>query len=222
MKVVFKKYWLWVLIFGFDVLLVVLHIYLRKKLGFFDLDKEQNFSSVYSGVKLFVVATAAGGLSYLALINRHRFESWLWGLAAAGFIFIAFDDMMAIHERIGFVLNNWTGLGGFYGESFNWMIYFAPFIGLAVLVYAKLIQLLWQADRTNALWMLVGTALFVLSLMSEAVGAKLLLAPRINTAIYFKEIIIEEFFEMAGATCFLISTARTFQERFAKTFTRRS
>lgn len=215
-----RSYFPLVLWFVADVALVVMHYVWRRKLGFFDLDREGNLASVYSGFKLIATGGFAFVLAWLASIARARLVASLWALAGVGFVFIGLDDMMAIHERVGFVLNNWTGLGGFYGESFNWLIYFAPLVALALLVYAKLIQSVWRASRANALWMLAGAILFVLSLAVEVIGARLILAPHVNVRLYWHVLVVEELLEMAGATCFFIGIARETRRRFSLAFTR--
>ncbi len=221
MRKIHAATWFFASIFALDMILILLHYLWGGRLGFFNLDREQNLASVYSGFKLMTLGGLSLVLGWLArLVTKGRFISALWVLAGAGFIFIGLDDMMAIHERVGFVLNNWTGLGGFYGESFNWLIYFSPLVALALLIYLRLIQSVWEVSRPNALWMLIGTIIFSLSLVSEIVGARLILAPVVNTKVYFQAIVIEEFLEMIGATCFFIGLAREVARIFSRVFMR--
>lgn len=190
--------WLW---FVFDIVVIALHYLARHKLGFFDLDKEGNLNSVYTGFKLFWV----GGLAFvhamiMTKLSVARWRRALWLLFGAGMIYIGLDDMMVLHERVGFVVNNLTGNGGFYGESFNWLFYFAPAMVAAVVVIALLIRELWREHHGAAVWLLFGLGFWAASLGAEFAGRQLLLSPQINVPLYHQLIVAEEAFEMMGAS----------------------
>ena len=107
----FRKNYLIFIFFGADLALILFHFFLRKKLGFFDLDKEGNMGSLYAGIKLWGGATVALISAYiLRQLKTSRLKQMLFLLLALGLAYIGLDDMMAIHERLGFVLNNIFGL----------------------------------------------------------------------------------------------------------------
>lgn len=201
-----KIYW----VFLFDALVVVAHIFLRDKLGFFDLNKEGNLASLYSGMKLWGLGTVAGLHAYILykisrpIYWRDRFEPWAWGLLALGVIYIGLDDMMVIHERLGFVLNNIFKTGGFYGESFNWIFYFTPFIILAIALFIFLLIRLWRVNKISASWFFAGLVMWVGSLGTELIGRSLILSPVVNVPLYHLMTIFEESLEMFGATALLV------------------
>lgn len=192
---------LWIFFF-LDVLLVIAHIFLRQSLGFFDLDKEGNLASLYAGVKLWIGATAAFFYAwYLKHSSARRILIWVWRALAAMLAYLGVDDMMVIHERIGFVLNNRLRLNGYYGESFNWLIYFSPLAlaGAGVLYVAA--KNLWRTHRATALLIGIGAAIMVLSLVVESYSGYLLIHPPFNVSFYYFLIIVEELFEMVGTSC---------------------
>ena len=186
--------------------LVLLHFFLRKKLGFFDLDAEGNLASLYSGVKLWIGATAALLLAALFYqLKKPRWESALWLCLASGLAYIGVDDMMAIHERLGFVLNNIFGLGGFYGESFNWLIYFTPAAILGLATLGAVLRHLWQNEKVSAYWFLAGVILWLGGIGVEWLGRYLLLQLKINVPLYYFLIVAEEGLEMFGASCLIFA-----------------
>lgn len=209
-----RKYITLIILLCIDALLVLAHIFLRGKLGFFNLDKEQSLKAAYSGFQLL----AAGGVAalYAWLLFRsvgRRVLRILWILVAAGFFYLGIDDMMAIHERIGFVLNRWTGLMGYWGESFNWMIYFAPLIAAALIVYFFLIRSVWRENKDVAHLIIAGTFFFVVSIMMEAIGGAILGKPFYQTSI-----IVEEGAQLIGESFFLTGVILLLRERFDKMY----
>ncbi len=196
-----------------DIIVLAAHIFLREKLGFFDLDVEGNLASLYSGAKLWFVATLA---VVNALILWHaktaRRSAVPWFLFAAGVAYIGLDDMMGVHERIGFVLNNLLGTGGFYGESFNWLLYFAPFMIAAVIVFTLLFRTLWRGHRRAAWWFGAGVLLWIGSIGVEFLGRDMILAATVNVSRYHLLIIMEETLELLGATAFALTLAHTLKK----------
>ena len=192
---------LWIF-FLFDILIVLMHIFLRRSLGFFDLDKEGNLASLYAGIKLWMGAT--GALFYAWYLQRtasSRILVWAWGACAVMLAYLGLDDMMAIHERLGFVINNRLHINGYYGESFNWLIYFSPLALLGAGVLYMVAKNLWYSHRTSALLIGVGTCIMILSLLVEAYGGYLLTHPPFSVPYYYVLIVTEESLEMIGTSC---------------------
>lgn len=207
-----------------DVLVVLAHFFLKNKYGFFNLDGEGNLNSAYSGFKLLMVAVLMGAqfLIYFR-VKEKRGKQIVWFLAALSFVYLGIDEMMAIHERVGFVFNNLTGLTGFNGASFNWMIYYSPLIIIALIVYTRLLFTLWQEDRAVFLFILIGAILFAAALAAEVIGGKIVYPRGVLTRdfrLYFIFIIVEEALELLGATFFLTgifkNAGRSFNKYYAK------
>lgn len=184
-----------------DTIIILAHIFLRDKIGFFDIDKEGNLASLFSGAKLWFVATLAFiHALILSRLNISRRIVVPWILFALGMLYIGLDDMMGIHERIGFVLNNRLGMGGFKGESFNWLLYFSPFIVTALVVFGAIIIHIYKTYR-RAVWLLIaGVLLWIGSIGTEIYGRQLIVQPNTPVPLYHKLIVAEEALELIGAT----------------------
>lgn len=203
---------------GMTLALAIAHSGLRSYLGFFNLDKEQSLKAVFSGLQLLSIAV----LSFLyALLQckaiRQRKQCILWTLVGMLFGYLALDDMMTIHERVGFVLNRWTGLTGYWGESFNWLIYFSPLIliGLVVLFLAVKSLRREYAPAGSLAW--IGITLFVASLLFEYIGGRML-----ASSAYQWLIVVEEVSMLAGESFFLVAFWRTLGNLFSRSYVARS
>lgn len=217
-----KSNFLFFLFLVCDSLVVLAHFLLKNKYGFFELDGEQNLNSTYSGLKLMLIATLAVIQFLIAWrIKEKKFKIIIWGLAALSFIYLGLDEMVALHERVGFVMNNLTGLTGFKGASFNWVIYYSPLIILALVVYARLLFMLWQEEKTAFIFTLIGAGLLVMALAAELIGGKIVYPAGVLTRdfhLYFIFIIIEEAFELLGATFFLAGVFKKVSRSFSQCF----
>ena len=193
-----------------DLLVILAHIFWRDEIGFFDLDKEGNLISLYSGAKLWIIATLAL-LQSAIIVRLHASRRIIaaWILFALGLAYIGLDDMMGIHERVGFVLNNRLGTGGFHGESFNWLCYFAPAMLAALIVFGVIIKTLWRNNRRAAWLLLGGIVLWIGSLGIELWGRALITQPTIPVSFYHKLIVLEEALELLGATLIAVALWHT-------------
>ena len=197
------------LLYALDLLVIAAHMFLRNKLGFFDLDAEGNLASLYSGAKLWTIATLTlGHAAILFRVRAPRRHAIAFFLFALGVAYIGLDDMMGVHERMGFVLNNLFGTGGFYGESFNWLFYFAPFMIAACAVFIAVIRFLWRMERTAAWWFVAGVTLWIASIGTEFLGRYFILQTTVNVPAYHILIVIEEALEIFGATALFTALFR--------------
>ncbi|MEK7648630.1 MAG: hypothetical protein AAB400_01795 [Patescibacteria group bacterium] len=214
-RISFSHYAIAFLFIG-DIFVILAHIYLRGWLGFFDLDKEGSLKALFSGFQLLASGMGAGCIAYLALrLRASRFVVSLWAVCSALFGYLALDDMMMIHERVGFVLNNLTRLHGTY-ESFNWLLYFSPFIVLGAIAFVLVVRSLSGISVRAHILAWIGLAGFVVTLLTEAGGKMLLSAGLIS--IYHQSIILEEASLLFGETFFLIALAVGASELFKKAF----
>lgn len=202
---------LFVLLF-FDLLTIIFHFLFGRSIGFFNLDKEQNFISLYTGIKFWFGGTVAVLNWVVARSIKQKEGKRLWLLVALGLFWIGLDDLYYLHERFTFVLNNALGMGGFYGESFNWLLYFSPFIVLAFLIFAKLVIFIFKNYKLAALFLLGGTLLFVAALGTEIYGRQLLLSIPIPVDKYRALIVLEEVFELLGASTFIFGVILYFKK----------
>lgn len=222
MKQFLKTNLIFLVLVIFDGLVITAHYLLKNKYGFFDLDGEGNLNSAYSGLKLLFI----GGLVLFQFLILHKTKDKLkkrlvWLLTAASFIYLGTDEMMAIHERAGFVFNNLLGVSNSDGASFNWIIYFSPLIALALLVYSGFIIYSWQKNIIAGVWLLAGTLLLIAGLAIEALSGQVVYPRGLVTrdfSLYFKFIIIEEVVELVGASCFLTGVWHSVKNDFYTRF----
>ena len=202
-----------------DSAIVMAHIYLKEWLGFFDLDKEGSIKSVFSGLQLLTNGFLASFIAYLSSrLRASRPFIALWAMISALFIYLGLDDMMMIHERVGFVLNRLSGFHGTY-ESFNWLWYFLPFIaigGIAFILAVRSLAFISVKTRTYAI---LGLSGFVLTLLIEVIGGQLLKIGLVP--LYFKSIIVEESLLLFGETFFLAALVGGATALFLKSYTAR-
>ena len=207
----------WSLI-GCTVFLIIAHIFWRHSLGFFDLDKEGSLKAVISGFQLLALGFGSGFITFLvSRLRASRPYAALWASTSALFFYLAMDDMMMIHERIGFVLNRWTGLHGTF-ESFNWLLYFAPFIVLGSCVLILIVRSLWRIDRHAGIFALVGIFGFFGTVGMEAIGKQLLVMGALP--VYQLSIILEESLLLFGETFFLSGLFLAIKTLFTQVYIR--
>lgn len=208
------------LLIGFlcvDAFITLTHIFYSTKLGFFNLDKEGNLESVVSGMYLLMIAFTATVYTY---ILSHRGASRLvftsWGFFSLGFFYIAIDEMMMIHERTGFVLNHLTGMTGYWGESFNWLIYFSPFIALGLLMMVITIRSIWISNPLQARILLAAGLGLSFSVGMEVIGSLML-----KTSLYQSLIVMEESSQLIGESLFAVGLLSLANSTFHKTFVKK-
>lgn len=172
------------------------------------MEKEGNLGSLQAGAKLWLAASAAMASAWI--VSRARLPSarliapalFCFGFGVA---YIGLDDMMALHERAGFVLNRIFRNGGFYGESFNWLWYFSPFMLLALVTFTVLLRWLKKHARAPFLFLLTGTVLWIMSIAAEWMGRGMIVAQNVDVRAYRRLIFVEEGLEMVGASCMMVA-----------------
>ena len=160
------------------------------------------------GAELLIIS----GLSLLIwfLFNKLgeiKIKSLPWlalALITAG---LAFDDMLALHERITFLVNKTTELGNASGQSFNWLLYYTPLILITLIIFSLIIKQIWLEQKSAAYYFVAGVTTWLLSLITELIGRTMILAPTINVPLYHSLIIAEEALELIGASLILIACA---------------
>ena len=217
MKIV-KHNWLFWSLLCLDTAVVVIHLLGQDVYGFFRLDGEQNLNSLFAGLKfLSIGALTLMQFFILQKIDENIIKRIVWLLVTVSFVYLGLDEMAALHERIGFVLNNLRGATDAEGASFNWIVYYAPLILVALLVYARFIALTLKEHRPAAMYMSAGILLFMTGLGVEVVSARIVYPRGIMSGdftLYFASVLIEETAELVGATCFLVGVWKSFTKSF--------
>jgi len=199
-----------------DVAIIMAHFLLAQKIGFFDLDKEQNLKAVFSGFQLllcgfgslflFMLFKKAGGPLIVKII---------WALQAIMFFYLAMDDMMMLHERVGFVINHWANMRGAC-ESFNWIIYFSPFIISGSILIILAVRSLFILERRAGWLSIIGSLGLFSSIFLEIAGGQILKMGFIP--VYKIFIAAEEAALLAGESFFLAAIFSAIMSAFPKIY----
>lgn len=202
-----------------DTLVIAAHFFLQDTLGFFDLDRERSLKAVWSGFKLMLSGTIAG-LIVLLLTQRSktRRDQLLWAALGGLFLYLAVDDMMMLHERIGFVLNRRTGWHGAF-ESFNWLIYYSPFIAAGTIVLILCVRALFRIGTREGVLGICGLLGFFGTLTAEMIGGQLLKTGALGA--YRISFVIEEAILLFGESFILISIISAACALFEKSYSLR-
>ncbi|MBI4272763.1 hypothetical protein HY621_02845 [Candidatus Uhrbacteria bacterium] len=182
-----------------DTLFVVLHLLFGRHLDLLNLDRERNFPTYYSGLKLIL----NGWLAFTLVFLRGRSEKAVWIGFAALFTYLSFDEISELHENIAYysmkVLHFLPLAGLFRAPTHAWLFLFSPFIfGAGIFFFAsiKRLEVLSKAKK----YLYFGFAFFIMALCLEFIGGI------ITVRAYFKlAAVFEEYSEMIGATFMVAS-----------------
>ena len=171
----------------------------------FDLNRENNIPTWYSGIVFFMAAAALAVVAAAkhqssGLFARH------WTLLAAIFLYLSLDELTRIHENWGPLLEQPLGhlrgatvMGGALRNL--WVI---PALLLAVAVGATYIRfLLHLPSRTRALFLVSGVAFVFAAVGMEMVGASYSAAGGRLEPGFMVLVTVEEAIEMASIALFL-------------------
>ncbi len=208
---------LFIFLLGLDVLVIFLHQTLGDKHLFFNLDAEQNLAALIGGFELLIISALSLLIWFLFnKIRETKIKYWPWialTLITSG---LAVDDMLALHERVTFIINKITEIGNNTGQSFNWLLYYIPLILMALIIFSLIIKQIWLEQKSAAYYFIAGVTAWLLSLGSELIGRTLILAPTINVPLYHSLIIAEEALELVGASLIIIACATLLQNIYKK------
>lgn len=188
-----------ILLIALDILFVVLHLIFGQELDLFHLDRERNFPSYYSGLKLISIASLAAALF---LLSKGK-EKIMWGGFIFLFIFLSFDEISELHENVTYYAVKAMSFSLpyiFRSPTHNWLFLFSPFIVATLIFFGYCVYRVRALNREIQGFLLSGFLLFITAVFLEFVGG-ILVVPS-----YYKFLaVIEEFVEMVGAT--LVFTA---------------
>ncbi len=187
-----------------DVLVVYFHLHYGSRIEIFNIDKERSFNAIVSSTQ-FLFIGIFGSLHAILLYALK--SSWRriipWALLGVGCIYFAVDDSFEIHERLGVMLNKVFSLGGYFGESFNWLIYFAPFLLLGAYMLYFVSREIWKTSKINALCIALGLCFFIAALGLEYYEGIILVTGSQPMKLYHRLLLFEEFFELIGVSFIL-------------------
>jgi hypothetical protein len=175
----------------------------------FDLDQEKNAPTYFSSLSL---AFAAALVAVIAAAHRGKRYFWHWVVMSVAFLFVSFDELVAVHEQLSQPLRATFEFTGFL--FYPWVTVY----GAIVLVLAfKYWGFLWDLPSRTRMLFFVSAGLFLSGAVGlEMVGAHFTaLHGTSNTIEYKIAATIEETLEISAAILFLYAILRYMQDHLA-------
>ncbi len=170
----------------------------------FNFDKEKNIPSIFSSLLLLGASATLLYVSFKPL--TFKISKIFWRSLSFIFLFLSFDELLRIHEKIGKFTGNYIKGEGIF--HYAWLIPYGILLLVIMFIYAKSIFALPVKVRNN---MIISGILFV----GGAVGIEMITGLFIeNNQLYTSEAIrssksifllysIEETLEMLGVSYFI-------------------
>jgi hypothetical protein len=187
-----------------DLVLILLHL-ASGGADFFYLNAERNLPTWFSTVQLFAVAMAVDRKRRLTAAPG-ALATLTWVCMAALFAYLALDESLMIHERIGRALSAryfQDFLESYYKRpvptASAWPVFYLPLI-LGALAFLGVFyrRFLAGAPPPERGMFVAGVALFTAAILAEVIGVQFR-----ESAFYRAFILVEESSELIGATAFL-------------------
>jgi hypothetical protein len=176
------------------------HTHMKGLVPLLRLDAERNVPTFYSGALLLAASLA----SLLALNvarqagDRPRAE---WGILAAGFLFMAYDEVMRVHEHLHRPAVALVGEDVSPWLHNTWIVAGALIAALVGAVMLRFLASLWPPFRNRLL--LAGGLFLGGALGVEAIGGAVRATAGDATLLYALVSVVEETLEMAGITFYV-------------------
>jgi hypothetical protein len=158
----------------------------------FRLNAEENLPSFFSGT-LFVIASMLSFWVSISIRGAHRSRALGWRFMTAVFLFLSFDELFAVHERLIEPMKAAFSLPGVL--RFAWVLVY----GVLVLVMGFVFLPLWLSLERRVRWIL---AIAAIEYLAGAVGFETLSGAVYTGAegdiLYGLLYTVEETLEMAG------------------------
>jgi len=160
----------------------------------FSLDLELNVSSYFSTLTLLFSSSL---LALIAFFRRKQKAPFVhWALLSAGFLFMSFDEIASVHERLVEPLRELMGgqnLGLFY---FAWVV---PGIVLVLILGGAFLRFWWRLPSKTRLFTMAAAILYLAGALGmEMVDGGYAEIHGTNNLTYMLLTCIEESLEMAG------------------------
>lgn len=174
------------------------HVYGLVRLFYFD--AEQNIPTFFS---TFLLLFAALLLAVITVLKRNRTASHVshWAILSFGFLFMAADEAVSLHERLVEPTRKLLGggkLGVFY---FAWVI---PGIALVIVLALFFLRFLLRLPTKTRLTFLMAAILYIGGAIGfELIGGRYAELHGLQNLTYGMIATVEESLEMAGVIIFI-------------------
>lgn len=181
-----------------NIVSVISRLYFNNEITVFDFDVEGNLPTLYSFFNLLLSSALLHLIaSHCKEVNRSLYPSWL--SLSFIFLFLAFDELLSIHEKLGVVFKEVFDTSGFF--HYAWVIPYGIAVFALLILYTKFLFKL--PKNTLSLFLLAG-GLFILGAIGfEMIGGNHMSqfgGHNLMTALYYT---CEELFEMIGISVFI-------------------
>jgi len=175
-------------------------------------DDENNIPTLFSVLLLALAALCVALVAVLA--KKHGApDVWRWALLSAGFLYLAFDDGLSLHERLRVPIRALLGISSFSTSYSYWILRGLAVVLFLIAVFGKFLRRLPAKTRYTFL-------LAALLYLGGAVGFDLIgmAYSRVHggNLMYSMIATVEESLEMAGVILFIYAIlayiAETYQE----------
>ncbi len=166
----------------------------------FNVDRENNFPAFFSALLLLFSALL---IFIIALLEKNRKSSLVskWGVLSIGFLYLAADETLKLHEMMGPPMTRLMGdshLGLLY---FTWVI---PGIAIVIIVALFFLRFLLKLDTKTRINFLIAGTLYVGGAIGfELIGGRYVELHGQENLTYSTIATIEESLEMAGSIVFV-------------------
>ncbi len=207
-----KNHRLLLILIAVDCLMVALHLFFGKHLDLFNLDRERNFPTYWSGTQLLAIAMVAC-LGFL--LSTKKSNKVYWGLFCLFFLYLQFDEISELHENITYYISTYIKPSRFFASpTYMWVVFFSPLIIAASVFLFKFTRIFQKQVYERRLFIMGVIAMITGGVLIEALsGLFIFIADKfILTAV-------EEGMEKIGVSMVFVSVLGIVQYLFNARFT---
>ncbi|MEH2250465.1 hypothetical protein [Nostoc sp.] len=164
----------------------------------FDLDRENNIPTIYSGGALLFCSILLEIIFQAQKLAKNK-NFWSWRGLSIVFAGLFLDELIGLHERLTTPLRNTFNTSGFL--YYAWVIVGAIFVLGFLLVFGRFIATL--PSKTRRLFFIAGTIYVAGAIATELVGGYYEYYYTANNMVYVFITTIEEVLEMLGIVIFI-------------------
>ena len=174
-----------------------------------DFDYEGNLPALYSMLAIILCSVVLFIIANAKRITRQPF-GFQWEILGWIFLFLAFDEGLALHEEVGDFMERYITASGYL--YFPWVI---PYTGLVALLAAFYFRFLLHLPRPTMVRFIIAAGLF----LTGAVGVEMISAHEADindttTITYSVLYTIEELCEMVAMVIFLWALLEYYAREF--------
>lgn len=174
-------------------------------INLFNLEFEQNIPTWFS---VFILLFAAGLLAVITALKRNQKDPHVlyWAILSFGFLFMAIDEAVSIHEKLLlpsaqllYLLGATPGHYGFF--AFAWVV---PAIAIVIVLALFFLRFLFGLPpKTRFRFLVAGTIYIGGAIGMEMIGGRYVESHGDATLTYIMMSTVEESMEMAGVIYFI-------------------